>query len=89
MDVLTSETCWALNKVIIKQVASSLSLFTQQLYIYHMEARWQPVPVAHQFKEYLVLSSVPTTGIFDKYLSLVDICHAPGSKLRYIKLKNT
>jgi len=35
MDVLTSETCWALNKVIIKQVASSWSLFTQlitQLY---------------------------------------------------------
>ena len=31
MDVLTSETCWALNKVIIKQVASSWSLFTQTL----------------------------------------------------------
>ena len=31
MDVLTSETCWALNKVIIKQVASSWSLFTQQI----------------------------------------------------------
>jgi len=30
MDVLTSETCWALNKVIIKQVASSWSLFTHQ-----------------------------------------------------------
>jgi len=32
MDVLTSETCWALNKVIIKQVASSwsLSLFNYQ-----------------------------------------------------------
>ena len=29
MVVLTSETCWALNKVIIKQVASSWSLFTQ------------------------------------------------------------
>ena len=29
MDVLTSETCSALNKVIIKQVASSWSLFTQ------------------------------------------------------------
>jgi len=29
MDVLTSETGWALNKVIIKQVASSWSLFTQ------------------------------------------------------------
>jgi len=28
MDVLTSETCWELNKV-IKQVASSWSLFTQ------------------------------------------------------------
>ena len=29
MDVLTSETCWALNNEIIKQVTSSLSLFTQ------------------------------------------------------------
>jgi len=29
MDVLTSETCWALNKVVIIQVASSWSLFTQ------------------------------------------------------------
>jgi len=29
MDVLTSKTRWALNKVIIKQVASSWSLFTQ------------------------------------------------------------
>jgi len=31
-DVNTSETCWALNKVIIKQVASSWSLFTQHAY---------------------------------------------------------
>ena len=29
MDVLTSETCWALNKEIIKQVTSSWSLFIQ------------------------------------------------------------
>ena len=29
MDVLTSETCWAINKEIIKQVTSSWSLFTQ------------------------------------------------------------
>jgi len=29
MDVLTSETCWALNKEIIKQVTSIRSLFTQ------------------------------------------------------------
>jgi len=29
MDVLTSETCWALHKEIIKQVTSSWSLFTQ------------------------------------------------------------
>ena len=28
MDVLTSETCWALSNEIIKQVASSWSLFT-------------------------------------------------------------
>jgi len=30
MDVLTSETCFAINKVIIKQVASSWCLFIQQ-----------------------------------------------------------
>ena len=30
MDVLTSETCWALNKEIIKQVTSSCSLFYYQ-----------------------------------------------------------
>ena len=29
MDVLTSETCWALNNEIIKQVTSNLSLFIQ------------------------------------------------------------
>jgi len=29
MDVLTSETCWALNNEIIKQVISRWSLFTQ------------------------------------------------------------
>jgi len=29
MDILTSKTCWALNKEIIKQVTSSWSLFTQ------------------------------------------------------------
>jgi hypothetical protein len=29
MDVLTSETCWALNKVMKKQVKSSWSLFIQ------------------------------------------------------------
>jgi len=37
MDVLTSETCWALNNEIIKQVTSSWSLFIQL---------WSP-----QFKE--------------------------------------
>ena len=39
MDVLTSEICWALNKVIIKQVASSWSLFTQLTYTF-MISRW-------------------------------------------------
>jgi len=34
MDVLTSETCWALNNEIIKQVASSWSLFIQ-IYIFN------------------------------------------------------
>jgi len=31
MDVLTSETCWALNNEIIKQVTSSWSLFIQRM----------------------------------------------------------
>jgi len=36
MDVLTSETCWAVNNEIIKQVTSSWSLFIQQtLYASH------------------------------------------------------
>jgi len=30
VDVLTSETCWVLNKEIMKQVTSSWSLFTQR-----------------------------------------------------------
>ena len=38
MAVLTSETCWALNKVTIKQVTSSWSLFTQ-LGIYTLSNR--------------------------------------------------
>jgi len=33
MDVLKSETCWALNKEIIKQVTSSWSLFYSSHYI--------------------------------------------------------
>ena len=33
VDVLTSETCWALNKEIIKQVTSSWSLFIQLVFI--------------------------------------------------------
>jgi len=37
MDVLTSETCWALNNEIIKQVTSSWSLFIQQISIV---SRW-------------------------------------------------
>ena len=31
MDVLTSETCWALNNEIIKQVTSSWSLFIENI----------------------------------------------------------
>ena len=41
MDVLTSETCWALNKEIIKQVTSSWSLFTQpnlMLILFHFQS---------------------------------------------------
>ena len=43
MGVLTSETCWALNKVIIKQVASSWSLFTQHLSVFHISSNTQQI----------------------------------------------
>ena len=33
MDALTSETCWVLNKEIIKQVTSSWSVFTQLIFL--------------------------------------------------------
>ena len=33
MDVLTSETCWALNNEIKQQVTSSWSLFIQPIYM--------------------------------------------------------
>jgi len=41
MDVLTSETCSALNKVIIKQVASRWSLFTQQQVTFRTNVTWK------------------------------------------------
>jgi len=34
MDVLTSETCWALSKLIKKQVTSSWSIFIQESHIF-------------------------------------------------------
>ena len=46
MDVLISETYWALYKEIIKQVTSSSSLFTQQsleLYFYYLSGHLWPV----------------------------------------------
>ena len=36
MDVLTFETCWAVNSEIIKQVTSSWSIFIQQFYNYFL-----------------------------------------------------
>jgi len=39
MDVLTSETCWALNNEIMKQVTSSWSLFIQQSIYYSASSR--------------------------------------------------
>jgi len=39
MDVLTSETCWALNNETKKQVTSSWSLFIQQSWIFGF-SRW-------------------------------------------------
>ena len=44
MDVLTSETCWALNKEIIKQVTSSWSLFTQKKIFVYFEPWIRFVP---------------------------------------------
>ena len=69
MDVLTSETCWALNKVILKQVASSWSLFTQpqmSLNTTYEMANWRLVSLRRYFERLcgqqpLDCSSVPFT----------------------------
>ena len=49
MDVLTSETCWAWNNEIIKQVTSSWSLFIQQttcvIYAHGLQCeKWTELP---------------------------------------------
>jgi len=54
-DVLTSETCWALNNEIIKQVTSSWSLFIQlsslQLFMREIQSDrpnkrwWSPIVI--------------------------------------------
>ena len=36
MDVLTFETCWAVNSEIIKEVTSSWSIFIQQTIVYQV-----------------------------------------------------
>ena len=44
MDVLTSETCWALNNEIIQQVASSWSLFIRTVwyFVLLLSGMWTP-----------------------------------------------
>ena len=55
MDVLTSETCWALNKEIIKEVTSSWSLFILYIYIYiyiYMKYLMSVISVVQKHKMY-------------------------------------
>jgi len=54
MDVLTSETCWALNNEIIMQVTSSWSLFIQLSYIYIYICRFR-VPFLSCFRKFIAL----------------------------------
>ena len=65
MDVLTSETCWALNNEIIKQVTSSWSLFIQ------LFSRFFTCPICSLF--YLC--------IFGHVLDLVDLTMSGWSSL--------
>ena len=50
MDVLTFETCWAVNTEIIKQVTSSWSIFIQQAYVVQINFVYQMVKVFNDNK---------------------------------------
>jgi len=50
MDVLTSETCWALNNEIIKQMTSSWSVFIQQMSYLQQHKFYVPLKVACRSK---------------------------------------
>ena len=78
MDVLTSETCWALNDEIIKQVTSSCSLFIQlslrlekvqtvplllPFLIRRSEIRL--APSREDIKQGTLVTTVINTGLFD------------------------
>ena len=82
MDVLTSETCWALNKVTIKQVASSWSLFTQLFTVlffitpritWHMRSACWLTKATNTHSEYIILIA----------FSLKQLSHERASVLRY------
>jgi len=82
MDVLTSETCWALYKEIIKQVTSSWSLFTQ-LYIHtynHTRTRR---------KVYLEKLIVAHAVLLDAVLGQVNPSHTPHVSFRPVLISST
>jgi len=63
MDVLTFETCWAVNGVIIKRVTSSLSIFIQQkkfisMYVRKQFSRYSPTVFWRQSIRFLSLATL-------------------------------
>jgi len=62
MDVLTSETCSALNKEIIKQVTSSWSLFTQHTSMRYYVTNWYIEKSVHLLLGQPTYAIRPSTG---------------------------
>ena len=74
MDVLTFETCWAVNSEIIKQVTSSWSIFIQLRYIMLLY-RWDPIVhnVNHsQCKPWDLISTATLYKLIDTNLCKPD-----------------
>ena len=80
MDVLTSETCWALNNEIIKQVTSSWSLYIQLVLLsfktkHFISTSHCPLPCRSTSKPLTApLSGTYTTCSRHVYLNLQRVC---------------
>ena len=83
MNVLTSETCWALNKGIIKQVTSSWSLFTQLSDILFLQQELHTLPKLHD-NYFLRIINVYTKFEQERRFAYIHIREAISRKICWL-----